>query len=115
MKDKSSFKTVQISPVTDTEPKLLHDLPQDRIVSALVALAGELYMVRDRVHVLEAELEKHNILPPEAVENHEDTTEQATARAKDAQAFADRFWLQLTLSDDPISKIDPAIKKYLGD
>ena len=110
-----SFKAIQTGPVTDREPLLLHDLPQDRILSALVALAGELYMVRDRVKVLEAELEKNNILPPDAVENHEDTSEEAAAREKDAQAFADRFWLQLLKSDEPISKIDPAIKKYLDD
>ena len=110
-----TFKAIQTGPVMDREPVLLHDFPQDRIVSALVALAGELYMVRDRVKVLEAELEKNNILPPDAVEKHEDTSEQATAREKDAQAFADRFWLQLLKSDEPISKIDPAIKKYLND
>lgn len=115
MTESSEFKTFRSSPVTDKEPMLLHDLPQDRIVSALVALAGELYMVRDRVHVLEAELEKHDLLPPEAVDNHEDTAEQAAARAKDAQAFADRFWQQLIMSDEPVSHVDPAIKKYLED
>lgn len=111
----SPFKTIQSGPVTDQEPVLLHDLPQDRIVSALVALAGDLYMVRDRVKVLEAELESHNILPPDAVENHQDTKEQAAARTADAQAFADRFWQQLMMSDEPVSRVDPAIKKYLDD
>jgi hypothetical protein len=111
----SSFKTYPTGPVTDKEPELVHDLSQDKIISALVTLAGELYMVRDRVKVLEAELEKHDILPPGAVEAHEDTTEEATARVADAQAFADRFWLQLTMSDEPVSQIDPAIKKYLDD
>lgn len=111
----SDFKTIQNGPVTDKEPTLLHDIPQDKIVSALVTLAGELYMVRDRVKVLESELEKHNILPPDAVENHEDTLDEARARAADAQAFADRFWQQLIMSDDPVSRIDPEIKKYLDD
>ena len=111
----AEFKTFQTGPVTDKEPQLLHDLPQDRILSAIVALAGELYMVRDRVKVLEAELEKHDILPPDAVDNHEDTADQAAVRAADAQAFADRFWQQLYMSDEPVSKVDPAIKKYLDD
>jgi hypothetical protein len=111
----TSFKTYPTKPVTGKEPVLVHDLPQDKIISALVTLASELYMVRDRVRVLESELEKHDILPPDVVENHEDTLDEAAARSADAQAFADRFWLQLTLSDEPVSKIDPAIKKYLGD
>lgn len=112
---KPTYKTIQDGPVTDKEPVLLHDLPQDRILSAVVALAGELYMVRDRLQVLEAELEKHDILPPAAVENHEDTAEEAAARTADAQAYADRFWLQLYMSDEPVSHIDPAIKKYLDE
>ncbi|NKB43701.1 MAG: hypothetical protein GKS03_05420 [Alphaproteobacteria bacterium] len=115
MSQSHSFKTYHTGPVTDKEPVLVHDLPQDRIISALVTLAGELYMVRDRVKVLEAELEKHDILPPDAVETHEDTKEEAAARTADAQAFADRFWLQLTMSDEPVSTIDPAINKYLDD
>ena len=53
------------------------DISQDNFMSALVTLAAELYMVRDRVHVLEAELEKNNILPSNAVEVHEDTKEEA--------------------------------------
>jgi hypothetical protein len=110
-----SYKTYHTGPVTDKEPVLVHDLPQDRIISALVTLASELYMVRDRVKVLEAELEKHNVLPPDAVESHEDTDEQAADRVADAQAFADRFWLQLTMSDEPVSDIDPLIKKYIED
>lgn len=115
MAEDNAFKTIQSGPVTDKEPVLLHDLPQDKIVSALVALAGELYMVRDRVKVLEAELEKHNAIPPGAVESHEDSPEQAAARTADAQAFADRFWQQLIMSDEPVSHIDPQIKKYLND
>lgn len=115
MSQQSDFKTIQSGPVTDKEPTLLHDVPQDKIVSALVTLAGELYMVRDRVKVLESELEKHDILPPDAVETHEDTAEEAAARTADAQAFADRFWQQLIRSDEPVSQIDPQIKKYLDD
>jgi hypothetical protein len=109
----SPYQTYPTGPVTDKEPVLVRDLPQDRIISALVTLAGELYMVRDRVKVLEAELERHDILPPDAVETHEDTPDQAAARTADAQAFADRFWQQLTMSDEPVSHINPAIKTYL--
>lgn len=116
MSRQDSFKTVHNGPITDKEPELLHDLSLDRIMSAVVALAGELYVVRDRVKVLEAELEKADSLAPGAVENHEDTEEEATLRAADAQAFANRFWTQLTMSDRPVSQIDPRIiSKYLDE
>ncbi len=109
----SEYKTIQQKPIIDKEPNLLHDLSQDKFMSALVTLAAELYMVRDRVHVLEAELEKNNILPPNAVEHHEDTAEELKKRSQDAQEFANRFWSQLTSSGEPFSKIDPKIKDYL--
>jgi len=107
------YKTIHKGPVTGSEPVLLHDFPQDKFMAALVTLASELYIVRDRMRVLEAELQKHDILPPDSVDGHRDTPEEEEKRAKDAQAFADRFWLQLTGSDEPVSQIDPKIKKYL--
>ena len=55
----SRYKTIQEEPIIDKEPNLLHDISQDNFMSALVTLAAELYMVRDRVHVLESELEKY--------------------------------------------------------
>lgn len=109
----SRYKTIQEEPIIDKEPNLLHDISQDNFMSALVTLAAELYMVRDRVHVLEAELEKNNILPSNAVEVHEDTKEEAKKRSQDAQEFANRFWSQLTNSGEPVSKIDPKVKDYL--
>ena len=109
----SKFKTIQNGPIIDSEPNLLHDIPQDKFMSALVSLAAELYMVRDRVHVLEAELEKNNILPPDAVNKHEETSEENEKRSLDAQEFANRFWMQFADSDEPVSKIDPRVSKYL--
>ena len=113
MSDKDKFKTIQRGPVLDKEPKLLHDFPQDKVVSALISLASELYIVRDRVRTLESELENTDALRPNAVENHKDTEEERDARAADAQAFANRFWYQLIKPDEPVSKIDPDIKKFL--
>jgi hypothetical protein len=113
MKEKDQFKSVQTGPVLGQEPNLLHDLPQDKIVSALISLASELYIVRDRVRTLESELEKTKALKAGAVEGHQDTEEEHKARAADAQAFANRFWYQLIKPDEPVSKINPDMKKFL--
>ena len=54
-------------PVTDVEPDFLHALPMDNAVGAIVALTAEVWMLRERLATLEAELTSRRVLPDGAV------------------------------------------------
>ena len=77
----SEFKASLQGPVTDTEPDFLHDVPMDNAVGAIMALTAEVYLLRERLATLEAELASRQVLPADAVEKHVDTPEQAAARS----------------------------------
>ena len=70
-------------PVTDVEPDFLHQLPMDNAVGAIVALTAEVWLLRERLAALEAELTARRVLPDGAVENHEDEPARAAARAEE--------------------------------
>jgi hypothetical protein len=74
-------------PITGEEPEFLADIPKDNLVGAIVALASELYIVRERLQTLEAELVGRKVLPPNAVEDHVPRDDQARARQADVTAF----------------------------
>jgi len=100
-------------PVTDTEPDFLGALPMDNAVGAIVALTAEVYMLRERLGALEAELASHRVLPADAVENHLDSPAEAQTRAADLAAFTQRVLSELSRDRVPVSRIDPDVVKYL--
>jgi hypothetical protein len=109
----NQFKASLQGPVTDTEPDFLHDVPMDNAVGAIMALTAEVYMLRERLATLEAELTARKVLPTDAVEQHVDTSEQASARAADLAAYTERIMSELIRDRVPVSRIDPGVTKYL--
>ncbi|MGA0800044.1 MAG: hypothetical protein ACO3P5_06330 [Steroidobacteraceae bacterium] len=109
----NQFKASLQGPVTDTEPDFLHDVPMDNAVGAIMALTAEVYMLRERLATLEAELNARKVLPTDAVEQHVDTPEQASARAADLAAYTERIMSELIRDRVPVSRIDPGVTKYL--
>lgn len=100
-------------PVVGTEPDFLKTVPMDNAVGAIVALSAELYILRERLQALEAELAARKVLPAGAVENHAPTPEGARARQADLDAFTHRILSELARDRVPTSSIDPDVGKYL--
>ncbi len=107
------FKASLQGPVTGREPDFLRELPMDNAVGAIVALSAEVWMLRERLGALEAELESHRVLPPGAVENHRDAPAAAEARAAELAAFTERILSELHRNREPVSQIDPGVGRYL--
>ncbi|MBM4212921.1 MAG: hypothetical protein FJ179_04305 [Gammaproteobacteria bacterium] len=107
------FNAALQGPVTHHEPDFLHQLPMDNAVGAIMALTAEVWMLRERLAALEAELEARKVLPAGAVENHRDTAAAAETRAADLAAYTARVMSELTRNREPVSHIDPAVQKFL--
>jgi len=102
---KSRYKSVLTGPVGAKEPRFLHDLPLDNVVGALIALAGEVYILRDRLQTLESVLTEVKAIAPEAVEKFQETPEKDKARNEDAKKFVNRVLRELHRSDVPVSHV----------
>jgi hypothetical protein len=100
-------------PVTGSEPDFLGTLPMDNAVGAIVALTAEVWMLRERLATLEAELSARRVLPEGAVENHVDTPAEQQQRAAELAAYTKRVLAELSRDRIPVSKIDPDVHKYL--
>ncbi len=100
-------------PVTDVEPDFLRQLPMDNAVGAIVALTAEVWLLRERLGALEAELAARRVLPEGAVEQHEDDPARAAARAEELAAFTHRILSELARDRVPVSRIDPGVGRYL--
>lgn len=107
------FNAALQGPVTGVEPDFLRALPMDNAVGAIVALTAEVWMLRERLGALEAELAARRVLPEGAVENHQDGPEQRQARAAELAAFTNRVLSELARDRVPVSSIDPDVQKYL--
>jgi len=107
------FKASLQGPVTGREPDFLRELPMDNAVGAIVALSAEVWMLRERLGALEAELESHRVLPAGAVEQHRDAPAAAEARAAELAAFTERILSELSRNREPVSQIDPGVEGYL--
>ncbi|MFM8988234.1 MAG: hypothetical protein ACKOUS_00860, partial [Alphaproteobacteria bacterium] len=59
----------------------------DRVLGVVMALAGEVYVLRDRVRCLEALLAKQGAIAEGALDAFSPTAEQAEASAADRDAF----------------------------
>lgn len=100
-------------PVTGREPDFLEQLPMDNAVGAILALTAEVWLLRERLAALEAELESRKVLPEGAVENHRDSAQQAETRAADLAAYTERVLAELTRNREPVSTIDPGVEGFL--
>ncbi len=100
-------------PITGVEPEFLADIPKDNLVGAIVALASELYIVRERLQTLEAELVGRKVLPANAVENHVAGEQEARERQADVTSFVNRVLTELARPPRPTSNVDPDVGKYL--
>ncbi len=100
-------------PVLGEEPDFLRALPMDNAVGAIVALTAEVYLLRERLQALEAELENRRVLSAGAVERHEGTPEQQRARADDLARFTNRVLSELARDRRPVSTIDPRVRQFL--
>jgi len=107
------FKASLQGPITGQEPDFLNQLPMDNAVGAIMALTAELWLLRERLATLEAELETRKILPEGAVENHRETPTEAEAKAADLAAYTQRVMSELTRNREPVSTIDPNVTHYL--
>lgn len=108
----SKFKAVKTGPVTGPEPDWLHDVPLDNLVNAITALAGEVYILRERQRAMERELNRRNVLPPDAVEAHRPTTDEQQADQADLKAFVTRLWSEIARTREPWAKVDAGVTKY---
>lgn len=110
---KTEFKAALQGPVTGAEPDFLAHLPMDNAVGAIMALSAEVYLLRERLATLEAELAERQLVPAGAVENREDGAETAAAKAQDLAAFTARILSELTRNRVPVSTIDPEVRRFL--
>jgi hypothetical protein len=107
------FNAALQGPVTGLEPDFLRAVPIDNLVGALLALTSEVYVLRERLATLEAELESRRVLASGAVEKHAETPTERDARAADLAAFTRRVLSELARDRKPVSAIDPRVDKYL--
>lgn len=99
------FKAALPGPVGDTEPVLVHDLDQDRLVGAVVALAAELFVVRDKLEKMQRLLEKTGALAPGLLDRPESDPAHIQAQQQEAARFATRILGELHRSSKPIAHV----------
>lgn len=99
------FKAALPGPVGDSEPVLVHDLDQDRLVGAIVALSAELFVVRDKLEKLQRVMEKSGALGPGLLDAPETDASLIQAQQQAAQRFAARILGELHRSSKPIAHV----------
>ncbi len=82
-------------PSSAQEPDFLSGLPMDNAVGAILALSAEVYLLRERLQSLEAELTSRKVLPAGAVENHQPPADEAQRRQDELAAFTQRVMSEL--------------------
>ncbi len=100
-------------PVIGQEPDFLAGMSMDNAVGAIIALTAEVYLLRERLQTLEAELTVRKVLPAAAVENHQATPEDTARRQQDLAAYTQRVMFELMRDRTPVSRIDPGVASYL--
>jgi hypothetical protein len=107
-----AFKAVRLGPITGPEPDWIHDLPVDNLVNAITALAGEVYILRERQRVMERELARRRVVPAGAVEDQVATPEERESDAADLKAFVARLWSEIARTREPWARVDPKVVKF---
>ncbi|MDX2143595.1 MAG: hypothetical protein SFV19_09580 [Rhodospirillaceae bacterium] len=98
--------------MTGPEPDWIHDLPLDNLVNAITALAGEVYILRERQRAMERELNRRDVLPLGAVEDHAPTPAEREVDTADLKAFVHRLWSEIARTREPWANVDPKVTKY---
>jgi hypothetical protein len=80
----------------DSLPRFDEAATREDLISALVALTAEVYLLRERLQTLESELARRKVMPAGAVERHKSTAAEEAARQKDLEAFVNRVLAQLS-------------------
>jgi hypothetical protein len=99
-------------PVTDTEPEFLRDISTDRLVGAIVALAAELYIVKDRNALLENQLAATGAIDLEKLEAPPGQ-ESSDERQAELNRYVQRILGELTGIRDISGEVDPAAAGFL--
>jgi predicted acylesterase/phospholipase RssA len=109
----TSYNPPLAAPVTGAEPDFLAGLSMDNAVSSILALTAEVYILRERLQSLEAELTTRRVLPAGAVENHQPPPDEQARRQDDLAAFTQRIMSELSRDRTPVSQIHADVSKYL--
>ncbi len=86
------------------EQTFFADPALDRILGVVTALAGEVYVLRDRVRTLERVLQ--GVLDPAALDAFEPTPEHRRLDERDRDAFVERVFDAIVSGETAISKAD---------
>jgi hypothetical protein len=75
----------------------------DALLAVIAALTAEVSVAFDRIATLERLLERHDLLPPDAVESYEADDAEARRRNADREALIDRVFRVIRLQgrEDP--------------
>ena len=109
-----SRKSVLTGPVTTEEPLLIHDLPVDNLVGAITALAGELFVVKDRLAALELELERAGLVAETALETQTLAPPEREQRQRELDGFVQRIMSELMRDRTPTSSVQQEVHQYLS-
>lgn len=84
--------TVPSDRVVDGAYRALPDPVSDRLLTVLMAVAGEVWTLRDRSRRLEAALQRHGVPLDALREEDRDSPEALTAMRTDRDAFVERVF-----------------------
>lgn len=107
-------KSVLTGPIGEQEPLLIHDLPTDNVVATITALAGELFVVKDRLAALELELERAGVVAGSSLEGQQLNASERKQRQQELDGFVQRIMSELTRDRTPSSQIRKQAYQYLS-
>ncbi|MEZ5498379.1 MAG: hypothetical protein R3E77_02995 [Steroidobacteraceae bacterium] len=108
-------KAALSGPVTDHEPLLLHDVPMDNAVGAIVALTAEVHILRERLQTLEAVLAGQGTVSRTALERYQPDVDEALERNRSLGEFTSRVLSELARDRTPVAPVDPRVRNWLTD
>ncbi len=88
------------------EQTFFDDPALDRILGVVTALAGEVYILRDRVRILEHLLAVRGVVEPGAVNLFEPTPDQQRQAELDRDAFIERVFDAIVSGESAASKAE---------
>lgn len=91
-KDHDTLSREQVDAIgmPSEEPNFLADALDDRMLEAIVALGGELWIERDRRHALETILESKGLISAAELESFTPDADTVAARNAELQAMVER-------------------------
>ena len=87
-------------------PRFFDDPAVDHVISMLLALAGEVWSLRERVHVIEKVAEEHGVPLPSAVEGYQLTPAELATLTEQRQAFINRIMFVLREELEELKPVD---------